>query len=56
MNQEVEGSSETTTIDGTDKLDSLDDPEPLSDTLTDFEMAQLRSLRAESIEGAHLVI
>ncbi|KAJ3935768.1 MAG: hypothetical protein NXY57DRAFT_988394, partial [Lentinula lateritia] len=55
VNQEVEGSSETTTIDGTDKLDSLDDPEPLSDTLTDFEMAQLRSLRAESIEGAHLV-
>ncbi|GAW02927.1 hypothetical protein LENED_004607 [Lentinula edodes] len=56
VNQEMKGSSETTTNDGTDKLDSLDDPEPLSDTLTDFEMAQLRSLRAESIEGAHLVI
>ncbi|KAJ3893628.1 hypothetical protein GG344DRAFT_74873 [Lentinula edodes] len=56
VNQEMKGSSETTTDDGTDKLDSLDDPEPLSDTLTDFEMAQLRSLRAESIEGAHLVI
>ncbi|KAJ3904003.1 hypothetical protein F5879DRAFT_107753 [Lentinula edodes] len=56
VNQEMKGSSETTTNDGTDKLDSLDDPEPLSDTLTDFEMAQLRSLRADTIEGAHLVI
>ncbi|KAJ3814337.1 hypothetical protein EV368DRAFT_62483 [Lentinula lateritia] len=56
VNQEMKESSETTTNDGTDKLDSLDDPEPPSDTLTDFEMAQLRSLRAESIEGAHLVI
>ncbi|KIK70288.1 hypothetical protein GYMLUDRAFT_236692 [Collybiopsis luxurians FD-317 M1] len=31
-------------------------PEQESDTLTDFEMAQLRSMRAESIEGVHVVV
>ncbi|KAJ4468889.1 hypothetical protein J3R30DRAFT_3827558 [Lentinula aciculospora] len=54
VNQEMAECSETTTDDGFGKEGSLDQP-PESDTLTDFEMAQLRSLRTESV-GGHLVI
>ena len=34
----------------------VDYEEQESDIITDYEMAQLRSLRAEPIEGTHIVL
>ncbi|KAF5390039.1 hypothetical protein D9757_003908 [Collybiopsis confluens] len=59
VNEEVKSESGNTRLRGNmafNKGSSGTNAEHESDTLTDFEMAQLRSLRAESLEGSHIVV
>ncbi|KAJ3776446.1 hypothetical protein FB446DRAFT_785141 [Lentinula raphanica] len=55
VNQEMKEDSEPSMRNGKHNND-VDYEDQESDTITDYEMAQLRSLRAEPIEGTHIVL
>ncbi|KAJ3729868.1 hypothetical protein C8R42DRAFT_177001 [Lentinula raphanica] len=55
VNQEMKEDSEPSMRNGKHNND-VDYEEQESDIITDYEMAQLRSLRAEPIEGTHIVL